>query len=53
MDERIVILAYRPKEGKVKELRQLMKERVSVPREQDLATDRTSIIMVAIHPLLK
>ena len=47
MEERIVIVAYRPKEGKVKELQQLMKEHVSIPREQNLATDRAPKIMVA------
>jgi quinol monooxygenase YgiN len=47
MEERIVIVAYKPKQGKMEELKQLMKEHVPILREQHLATDRTPIIMEA------
>ena len=45
---RIVIAAYRPKPGKVDELRALMREHVATLRSQDLVTDRESILMEAV-----
>lgn len=47
MEERIVIVAYKPKASKTKELHQLMKEHLSVLKNQNLVTDRASIIMEA------
>lgn len=47
MEERIVIVAYKPKVGKAEALRQLMREHLSILKDQNLVTDRASIIMEA------
>ena len=47
MEEKIVIVAYKPKAGKADALHQLMREHVSILRQQDLATDRPAAIMEA------
>ena len=44
---RIVIVCYRPKPGKVQELRQLMKSHVSRLRTEKLVTQRAPIMMEA------
>jgi len=41
----IVIVAYRPKPGKEKDLLDLVRSRVPTLRKEGLATDRTPIIM--------
>jgi quinol monooxygenase YgiN len=46
-DERIVIVAYKPKPGKKEALVQLMKEHVPILRSQNLVTDRQPFIMEA------
>jgi hypothetical protein len=43
----IVIVAYRPKPGKEKELIELVRNRVPTLRKEDLVTDRAPIIMCA------
>ena len=43
----IVIVAYRPKPGKEKELLELVRERVPLPRNEGLVTDRKPTIMRA------
>jgi quinol monooxygenase YgiN len=43
----IVIVAYRPKPGKEKELIELVRNRVPTLRKEDLVTDRAPIIMRA------
>ena len=47
MEERIVIVAYKPKSGKIEELRVLMREHCSILRQQNLITDRPSTLMEA------
>lgn len=47
MQARIVIVAYKPKTGKAESLRQLMRQHYTILREQNLITDRASIIMEA------
>ena len=47
MEERIVIVAYKPKAGKAEALKQLMREHLSVLKSQNLVTNRASIIMEA------
>ncbi|SRR5258706_15723894 len=47
MEERIVIVGYKPKAGKVETLRKLMREHLSILKNQNLVTDRASIIMEA------
>jgi len=47
MEERIVIVAYKPKAGKAEALRQLMREHLSILKQQQLVTDRASIMMEA------
>ena len=47
MEGRIVIVGYKPKEGKVEALRQLMREHLPVLKSQNLVTDRASIMMEA------
>ncbi len=47
MEERIVMVAYKPKAGKEEVLRELMREHFSVLKNQDLVTDRASIMMEA------
>ena len=47
MEERIVIVAYKPKEGKAHVLQQLMREHLSILKNQNLVTERDSIIMEA------
>jgi len=42
-----VIVAYRPKRGKENELLELVRSRVPTLRKEDLATNRTPIIMRA------
>ena len=42
---RIVIVGYRPKEGRERELEDLMKQHLPVLRKEGLATKRESIIM--------
>ena len=44
---RIVIAAYRPKEGRNAELRELMRTHVLRLRQEGLVTDRASIVMEA------
>ena len=44
---RIVIVAYRPKPGKVEALHALAKEHVDILRREGLVTDRVPIVMVA------
>jgi quinol monooxygenase YgiN len=43
----IVIVAYRPKPGKEKELLDLVRSRIPTLRKEELATDRAPIIMRA------
>ena len=43
----IVIVAYRPKPGKEKELLELVRNRVPTLKKEDLVTDRVPIIMRA------
>ena len=47
MTGRIVIVAYKPKAGKEEMLQNLMRKHYSVLKEQDLVTDRKSIMMQA------
>ena len=47
MEERIVIACYRPKTGKEEMLHQLMREHWNILKQQDLVTDRVSIMMNA------
>jgi hypothetical protein len=47
MEERIVIAGYKPKTGKAEVLRQLMREHLLILKQQNLVTDRASIIMEA------
>jgi quinol monooxygenase YgiN len=47
MEERIVIVGYKPKPGKIEELRHLMREHCSILRQQNLITDRLSTLMEA------
>ncbi|MEP6513876.1 MAG: hypothetical protein ABJA79_08400 [Parafilimonas sp.] len=47
MEERIVIVAYKPKEGKAETLRQLMREHYSILKSENLVTDRASVMMEA------
>ncbi|MBC7889554.1 MAG: hypothetical protein H7Z13_16875 [Ferruginibacter sp.] len=47
MEERIVIVGYKPKEGKTTALHQLMREHFATLKNQDLVTDRPSIMMEA------
>ena len=44
---RIVIACYRPKPGKNEDLKALMRDHLSVLRDQGLVTDRDSIMMEA------
>lgn len=44
MTERIVIVAYRPKDGKSEELEKLVKEHYSVLKKEGLVTDRKPVI---------
>lgn len=48
MEERIVIAAYKPKEGQSEALKLLMKEHLSTLKSQNYVTDRASIIMEAL-----
>ena len=43
----VVIVAYRPKSGKEKELLELVRSRVPTLRKEGLATDRVPVIMRA------
>jgi hypothetical protein len=45
---RVVIACYRPKPGREAELKRLMRTHVKRLREQDLATDRTPILVQAV-----
>ena len=47
MEERIVIVGYKPKAGKAEALQQLMREHLSILKSQGLVTDRASIMMEA------
>ena len=47
MEERVVIVAYKPKPGKIEELRYLMRGHCSILRQQNLITDRPSTLMEA------
>jgi hypothetical protein len=47
MQERIVIVGYKPKAGKEEMLRSLMREHLSTLKKLDLVTDRNSIMMEA------
>ena len=47
MEERIVIVGYKPKAGKAEVLHLLMREHLSILRRLNLVTDRASIIMEA------
>jgi quinol monooxygenase YgiN len=47
MEEIIVIVGYKPKQGKAEALRQLMREHLPVLKQQNLVTDRVSIMMEA------
>ena len=47
MEERIVIVGYKPKSGKEEALHQLMRSHISILKSQDLVTDRDSIIIEA------
>ncbi len=47
MEQRIVIVAYKPKEGKPETLRQLMREHYSILKSENLVTDRASVMMEA------
>jgi hypothetical protein len=45
MEGRIVIAVYKPKEGKLETLQQLMREHLTILKQQDMVTDRNSIMM--------
>jgi hypothetical protein len=45
MEEKIVVVAYKPKAGKQEALRKLMREHLTILKSQHLVTDRDSIIM--------
>jgi len=45
MEEKIVIVAYKPKAGQQEALRKLMREHLAILKSQHLVTDRDSIIM--------
>jgi hypothetical protein len=47
MEGRIVIVAYKPKTGKSEALQQLMREHLFILRQQQLVTDRDSVMMEA------
>ncbi|MDB5136248.1 MAG: hypothetical protein JWP37_2851 [Mucilaginibacter sp.] len=47
MEERIVIVGYKPKTGKAEDLRQLMRAHLLILKRQNLVTDRPSIVMEA------
>ena len=47
MEPQIVIVAYKPKAGKAVALHQLMREHLSILKQENLVTDRTSIMMEA------
>ncbi len=47
MEERIVIVGYKPKAGKTAALHQLMRVHLSTLKSQNLVSDRASIIMEA------
>ena len=47
MEEKIVIVGYKPKPGKAEALRELMREHLPVLKQQNLVTDRPSIMMEA------
>ena len=47
MEERIVIVGYKPKAGKAEALRQLMREHLPILKQLNLVTDRPSIMMEA------
>lgn len=47
MQERIVIVGYKPKVGKEEMLKSLMREHLSTLQKLNLATDRNSIMMEA------
>src|SRR5580658_5817833 len=47
MEERIVIVGYKPKSGKAEALKQLMREHLPILKSQNLVTNRASIIMEA------
>ena len=47
MQERIVIVGYKPKPGKTAALKELMRAHLSVLRKENLVTDRDSILMEA------
>lgn len=47
MEPRITIVAYKPKDDKADELRQLMREHLPLLKSLDMVTDRPSIIMEA------
>jgi quinol monooxygenase YgiN len=47
MEEKIVIVGYRPKPGKAEALHQLMREHLPTLKSLDLVTDRASIMMEA------
>lgn len=42
---RIVIVAYKPKDSKEKELRAFLKKHVPILRKEDLVTDREPVVM--------
>ena len=47
MEGHISIVAYKPKEGKVEALQQLMRQHHSILKSQGLVTDRASVMMEA------
>ena len=47
MEEIIVMVGYKPKEGKAEQLHQLMREHLPVLKQQNLVTGRISIMMEA------
>ena len=47
MEERIVIVGYKPKAGRAEDLHQLMREHLSTLKSQNLVTDRAPIMMKA------
>ncbi|MEP6844660.1 MAG: hypothetical protein ABI861_01595 [Panacibacter sp.] len=47
MEARIVIAVYKPKEGKSAALQQLTRDHLSILKQQDLVTNRASIMMQA------
>ncbi|HXB44529.1 MAG TPA: hypothetical protein VNV85_10750 [Puia sp.] len=47
MEERIVIVGYKPKAGKGEALHHLMRAHLSTLKSQNLVTDRASVIMEA------